>query len=1857
MNDTAAENNTAENNTAAQLDALALTETIRQRLVDFTLDNNYARDPDVTAVCRSIWSGAPSAGGLVAEPWIEGAFPAELAKDYPRTLGELMAEGQFNAPLCAHLDKTERVPSGRPLYAHQREAIWLAQEPAPDGSRPALVVTAGTGAGKTESFLLPLLNDLAKARDTAGPDWNQGGVKCLILYPMNALVNDQVDRIYSWLKGQKTKGKPPLTLFHFTGETPENARKAANFGIDAWDRCRMRTRQEARGRETHDGIEIDGAERGPQPDILITNYSMLEYMLCRPQDSVFFGPALRTIILDEAHLYAGTLAAEVTLLFRRLLDRCNRQPKHILHIATSATLGTGAKDELAEFAATLFTKEAANVHVIQGELQRAVLSDPIASSLPTTAENLLKNTFLTGPTIFQDGSQSKLTSDPVMVRHLASVLECLVGTEAIDAAQAVSPEHPAAFLRAALGASPILHRLENILWSNRKTGMSLRTLAAQLWGEVTDEYARVAERATVTLLQLGAVARTEAGDYPLIPHRLHLLARPSDGLIVCMNPSCTGPLDRKLAGFGCISAGSSDRCPYCFRKTLSLYRCSNCGECGFAGEKKPGGSALVPATMFARPQNLTFLTPHQAASGTALVVSPETGQVTGIDTNGPTLHVFTACPHCEDGQEEENIPGQERVPKYVPFAASSSLTLSILAETILAELPPLPTSENLWLPARGRRLLAFSDSRREAARLGPRLTRQHETQLIRAALARCVLETELPTPEVLDILQSEIDGYDEKLAKTAEASVQRIYQTQRDQVCTMLLSLRTGRTIEEWAQLLAVRKEIPEIEDPDFAQIHTVAEWSQRGWERNDQIIRRHTVQYIGRELASPARRQVSLETIGLVEIAYPGLGEKLGAPPEAMADLPTPVSREAIRSCWAELIASLCDTLRMDAVVTLGSEDNDAEYQMGGRRIGNWCSENRVRGGGISGLARFVGKTTRQRRRKFVAAILVTCGLAPKDADYHAEILLREAFRQLYRAAETKALPWLEAGMRQSDGPAVPSIRLRFLDLSMRRPSALYRSEKTGYLWTRSVRGCAPETGCNDLALVDMSLLDQDARYGRLRREYAHSHVFSIGLWAEEHSAQLSATENRRLQDLFKKGIRNVLSSTTTLELGIDIGGLNAVLMGNVPPGKANYLQRAGRAGRRADGSSVVVTFARPRPYDREVFHRLGDYLARDLRRPSVHLDRERLARRHSHSLLLGDLFRAVYPVRHVGAMHAFGRMGEFCGVALPQRWEGNQRPAVPDPPVDTVPAPDAPWWKPERHVAGLEARFIDYLYWARDWDTTSDNLSTRLRTLYAGTPVLYLLDNWEAFFDRIISDFAGAIQGWREDYDNLRSAWYAVDDAAENSSRMGNAIRYQMSALYNTTVIESLADRQFLPRYGFPVGLQKLRVIVPASPRNAGPDSNLRTGIREEDQFRLERSGLQAIREYVPGSQLMVGGKLITSRGLLKSWSGASGSESAFGLTGQFATCVNGHEYYDISKELGACKICNEAARANPQNMLLPKDGYTSAAWDIPRRSTEVEGVGKVETATVTFKDGEDVVRESPFGGVSGLVALYREDGELLMYNQGDKGFGFAICLKCGYADSEVAYGEQALKLPPGFERHAPITSKLENARCWGAMGVQVWRNRALAAREATDVLMIDPTFCLGAMVQDRLAAQIVAQTLAQALQIAGAKMLELDSRELGVLTAPAGVNGSSWGAVIYDNVPGGAGHVRELLRLGREWLEEARRTLFVSAEHDVQCDIACLDCILTYSAQEAMNKSLLNRRFTLAALDSLLGTAPRLTNEGPSPVSADEYLTREIGRMSGSGSDEQAIDVISPDMEPAISPLTREERLKRATERMGR
>ena len=178
--------------------------------------------------------------------------------------------------------------------------------------------------------------------------------------------------------------------------------------------------------------------------------------------------------------------------------------------------------------------------------------------------------------------------------------------------------------------------------------------------------------------------------------------------------------------------------------------------------------------------------------------------------------------------------------------------------------------------------------------------------------------------------------------------------------------------------------------------------------------------------------------------------------------------------------------------------------------------------------------------------------------------------------------------------------------------------------------------------------------------------------------------------------------------------------------------------------------------------------------------------------------------------------------------------------------------------------------------------------------------------------------------------------------------------------------------------------------------------------------------------------------------------------------------------------------------------------------------------------------------------------------------------------------------MNLPTSFLRHAPITSTKPWEVCWGeGAPTPVLRNHILAARETTDVLLLDFTNCLGMFAAD----QSLVITLAYAFQNAAAKLLELDSRELGVLVVPTGSGGLTWGTVIYDNVSGGAGHVRELLAQGSDWIRLALQVVYVDEDHHSRCESGCLDCLLSFDAQRAMANRPFARRQAYQCLSRMV------------------------------------------------------------------
>ena len=530
--------------------------------------------------------------------------------------------------------------------------------------------------------------------------------------------------------------------------------------------------------------------------------------------------------------------------------------------------------------------------------------------------------------------------------------------------------------------------------------------------------------------------------------------------------------------------------------------------------------------------------------------------------------------------------------------------------------------------------------------------------------------------------------------------------------------------------------------------------------------------------------------------------------------------------------------------------------------------------------------------------------------------------------------------------------------------------------------------------------------------------------------------------------------------------------------------------------------------------------------------------------------------PDEVTGAMDSFGRMGAFCGEPRIPYWEkGQSHPTIP-PSDDLMTFPEF-----AGKDAALADHFLAFLESASDAPESYRPAIARLVEANARVSKRVASD-WEGAIREIRQEFSDAISQWRTEYRQLISRWQEiVRDGDERTARAAAAsIFFQSNTYFHLTVIESLGDRLVIPRYGFPIGLSRLRVAV--------PDEKKPNVVREEDQFRLQRSSMMAIREYVPGSKLIVGGKLITSRGLLKHWTGSDiqSPDATLGLRGWFVRAPDAGRF-EYSHSGQPDVDFNAYGNVDSGEMIFAKHGFTSAAWDPPKISQGYEVIGKVDSYSSAFTSEPDEQEILPnYAGIDPLEGRYRAGGELVLMNPGSSSFGFAVCTKCGYADSEKKRtGKGRIDLPKGFEWHSSLFTADENKTCWGPDDSPVLRHQHLAARQITHLALFDLGHWLSiSNYQHRL----IANTIAQCLRLAGCRLRQLDSREVAVLEVTASPTKPGGCAIIlYDSVAGGSGHVYEMFSsLGRLWWQEAARSLDVPEGEDSARNRAMLRRVVT-------------------------------------------------------------------------------------------
>jgi hypothetical protein len=258
------------------------------------------------------------------------------------------------------------------------------------------------------------------------------------------------------------------------------------------------------------------------------------------------------------------------------------------------------------------------------------------------------------------------------------------------------------------------------------------------------------------------------------------------------------------------------------------------------------------------------------------------------------------------------------------------------------------------------------------------------------------------------------------------------------------------------------------------------------------------------------------------------------------------------LNSIWPDFLSAICDTLRKGGSITFDETRNDGrdDDSILAFPIGRWVSREQT---GIR-IEPMFREALRSERAFFAKKVLRQIGLDEDRVDQAAMELLGAAFDSLLDGARVRGLNWLEHDSKIAGTARVDVFRIVFKNLRLRKPLSLFQSRITGAVWPRSVLDCAPGEFVSNpapvLEPVSHQDLDKDPALRRERVDFASFRGSDWALWAEEHSAQLAPQETARLQDLFKRGARNVLSATTTLEIGIDIGSLSGVLLANVPPG-----------------------------------------------------------------------------------------------------------------------------------------------------------------------------------------------------------------------------------------------------------------------------------------------------------------------------------------------------------------------------------------------------------------------------------------------------------------------------------------------------------------------------------------------------------------------------------------------------------------------------------------------------------------------------------------------------------------------------------
>ena len=1678
-----------------------------------------------------------------------------------------------------------------PPYSHQLESV--RQTLVEQGS--SLVMT-GTGSGKTESFLWPILGKIAAEADHSKETYELSAMRALMLYPMNALVNDQLGRIRSlfadprlkdiflekdlriptfsrytsrtFYPGKQSKKRDKRDFKEYKRFFNDNkiAREDANHpdhkeelriyeqlkdlgkwpakdDLSAWFDDEYKT-------QPNDSELLTRHESQDKcPDLLVTNTSMLRYMMIRPIERSIFEQTRKwleeseeklLIVLDEAHLYSGTQATEIALLIRRLIDRLEVSRHRIQIIMTSASFSDEKK--ALNYLSQLTSVEMDSIISIKGQQEKKDNESRLNMPQMEELEKIDPKEFLS-----VDKNKKK--------NSVTDFLRFLGFDKDFDANEID------AVLYDVLKEFEPLNKLINSTMGNAKT---FSEIGKELCPEEFNESINT-EQVVSNLFMLATQARPKENSPSLLPTRQHIFLRGLPGLWACMNPNCDQLEAEDIGGpIGKLYSQPIDRCK-CGSKVLEYFTCKLCGadfakayaedldsldhddtflwsESGSAylssesisisetlkevdlylGRSPKQNSGVWESPVY--PVNYDFLVSRVNSeienSETLRKVFITRTQYTGDNQeiqdrfNPNHIRKFYTCPSCN---EKAGIAKERRSPIENHQTKGVEPIKAITSKVISTQPPNI--QEDKYNPLGGRKALFFSDSREKAADLPKKFDGICLRDAIRPLVA--LGYQELPNVTLDYIFGALLLGSARSGIRLRHFNTPGGYvDTEEDFFSKYFGRDRDEFEVSEFYRLSSSKVPFNEIIEPLISSVFhkrfgfyplAIASVKERKNERDFERIFESLNSF-------PATEEQKLFLIRL----------------------------------WLNFWAFNRTSRHKPKFAFAETDPFSSEFFIEG--INNLFFRDYMS---------FVGMY------------------------FHDKQQFKEAFRPVFEYFISKdgqnfylKPEKLIFNFEEEWGICKDCTRINIFNESYKTcVNCLGETERIDP-YNHSL--FTTRTGYFRKPIIDALTLDGEKNV--------------VSFISKEHTAQLNATSTDKnvfspaeMNELTFQGVQmkgkktdqyipttDILSSTTTMEVGIDIGSLDAVGLRGMPPSRSNYQQRSGRAGRRGNSMSTVFAWGDVDSHDNQYFNHPEEMISGPVADPIISLKNKDIASRHVNAYILESFLDSIsdeeLKLRDPNVFRVLGSVKDF-------RENDSNNPI-------TIK-------KLEKWVSENETKLKDKIkrWLPEDLEIHFDELLDLERFLAE------VRDNTDHF--AVLTMPA----------DNFGEMIEENDQGLENDSSERVSDELITKKLLNDELLEQLMLRGVLPKSGFPTDIVNLNIFD-----TTDDDNGRKIKLEHTPSYPLST----AITAYAPGSTRTIDGYVYTSHGIYTF--NDEERKQMYNKRATYFKCENcGQIDIDYSvqeKDLQrSCQTCNSLTLES--RLLIKPVGFAHSRAIPPESGFDKEaGSGRSQVMT-RMKTPDEMHLLEGYENIS-----YKRTRDYISFtNNGPKNLGFDYCKDCGSLAASADHNSE-LSLQSHYPPHPRVINQIGNAKC---NNQDIERNLYLGTEIFTDILFIKIDLQPLPIIlrPGETPTKVVLQTVSEAVARAASEILQIDPSEISGLCRHANESGSIKGKnlefILFDTIDNGAGYSNSI-NLNLSVLFNRALNILRKCENEVNpdgCDSSCYGCLNEFANK--YRNSNFDRHLAIAFLESLITN--QMSEYSASRIEESyDLIFNDISRLSG-------------------------------------